>query len=110
MELLLALPVLLPLGGAGVTLLMRHHARIQLWMAILTLVAIFTVIESVNLPDRGIQQADYKVLRENRDLAVLIELGFITNPDDFSEIHSPEYKNQVGEAIANGLINYFHQP
>lgn len=43
MELLLALPVLLPLGGAGVTLLMRHHARIQLWMAILTLVAIFTV-------------------------------------------------------------------
>ena len=43
MELLLALPVLLPLGGAGVTLLMRHHARIQLWMAILTLLAIFTV-------------------------------------------------------------------
>lgn len=69
-----------------------------------------SLIESVNLPDRGIQQADYKVLRENRDLAVLIELGFITNPDDFSEIHSPEYKNQVGEAIANGLINYFHQP
>ena len=43
MELLLALPVLLPLGGAGITLLMRHYARIQLWMAILTLVAIFTV-------------------------------------------------------------------
>src|SRR5699024_3494783 len=43
MELLLALPVLLPLGCGGITRLMRHCARIQLWMAILTLVAIFTV-------------------------------------------------------------------
>ncbi|WP_246957886.1 Na+/H+ antiporter subunit D [Brachybacterium sp. Marseille-Q7125] len=43
MELLLALPVLLPLGGAAVTLILRHHARVQMWLAILTLVAIFTV-------------------------------------------------------------------
>ncbi|HEX6594058.1 MAG TPA: N-acetylmuramoyl-L-alanine amidase [Bacillota bacterium] len=69
-----------------------------------------SLIEAINLPDRGIQQADYKVLRENRDLAILIELGFITNPDDFSAIHTPDYKDQVGEAIVNGLINYFHQP
>ncbi|WP_226985845.1 Na+/H+ antiporter subunit D [Brachybacterium sp. FME24] len=43
MELLLALPVMLPLGGAAVTLLLRHHPRIQLWLTILTLVAILTV-------------------------------------------------------------------
>ncbi|MGO1355131.1 MAG: Na+/H+ antiporter subunit D [Brachybacterium tyrofermentans] len=42
-ELLLALPVMLPLGGAAVTLLLRHHARVQLWLTILTLVAILTV-------------------------------------------------------------------
>ncbi|MFC7456664.1 Na+/H+ antiporter subunit D [Brachybacterium sp. GCM10030267] len=43
MELLLALPVMLPLGGAAVTLLLRHHARVQLWLTILTLVAILVV-------------------------------------------------------------------
>lgn len=43
MELLLALPVLLPLGGAAVTLLLRHHLRIQLWVTILTLLVNFTV-------------------------------------------------------------------
>ncbi|MGP5305650.1 Na+/H+ antiporter subunit D [Brachybacterium alimentarium] len=42
-ELLLALPVMLPLGGAAITLLMRHHARVQLGLSILTLVAILTV-------------------------------------------------------------------
>ena len=43
MELLLALPVMLPLAGAAFTLLLRHYSRIQLWVAILTLTAIFTV-------------------------------------------------------------------
>ncbi|MGO2191241.1 Na+/H+ antiporter subunit D [Brachybacterium sp. AOP42-C2-15] len=42
-ELLLALPVMLPLAGAAFTLLLRHYTRIQLWVAILTLAAIFTV-------------------------------------------------------------------
>ena len=43
MELLLALPVMLPLGGAAVTLLLRHHVKVQLWLTILTLVAIVAV-------------------------------------------------------------------
>ena len=42
-ELLLALPVMLPLGGAAASLLLRHHARIQMWLSILTLVAILVV-------------------------------------------------------------------
>ena len=41
--LLLAVPVLLPLAGAALTLLLRHHHRLQLWIAILTLATIFAV-------------------------------------------------------------------
>lgn len=43
MELLLALPVVLPLAGAAATLLLRHRHRVQLWLAILTLAAILAV-------------------------------------------------------------------
>ena len=42
-ELLLALPVMLPLAGAAFTLLLRHYTKIQLWVAILTLASIFVV-------------------------------------------------------------------
>ncbi|MBB5830482.1 Na+/H+ antiporter subunit D [Brachybacterium aquaticum] len=42
-EMLLALPVMLPLLGAATTLLLRHHTKIQLWLAILTLVSIFVI-------------------------------------------------------------------
>lgn len=43
MALLLALPVMLPLAGAAFTLLLRHHHRVQLWIAILVLAAILAV-------------------------------------------------------------------
>lgn len=59
--------------------------------------------------DRGIRQGDYKVLRENSDLAVLIELGFITNPDELQSMQTSEFQNEAAEAITNGLINYFSQ-
>lgn len=42
-ELLLALPVMLPLAGAAFALLARHHARLQLGLAITTLVAVLGV-------------------------------------------------------------------
>ncbi|MDO5661768.1 MAG: Na+/H+ antiporter subunit D [Brachybacterium sp.] len=42
-ELLLALPVMLPLLGASFALLLRHHVRAQLWLTIGTLVAILAV-------------------------------------------------------------------
>ncbi|MGY5765625.1 Na+/H+ antiporter subunit D [Brachybacterium sp. DNPG3] len=56
MELLLALPVMLPLGGAAAALLLRHHPRVQLWLTILTLVAILTVAVTLGLrvPDAGV--------------------------------------------------------
>ncbi len=43
MELLLALPVMLPLVGAAITLLVRHHTRLQLGLAAVTLLAIFAI-------------------------------------------------------------------
>ncbi|WP_058234532.1 Na+/H+ antiporter subunit D [Devriesea agamarum] len=43
MSLLLALPVMLPLLGAGVALLLRHRLRLQLAMTIATLVAVLVI-------------------------------------------------------------------
>ncbi|WP_010532655.1 Na+/H+ antiporter subunit D [Brachybacterium squillarum] len=56
MNLLLALPVLLPLGGAAITLLLRHHPRIQLGLTVSTLVAILGVAITLGLvvPEAGV--------------------------------------------------------
>lgn len=51
--------------------------------------------------------ADFFVLRRNRVPAVLIEMGFITNPDELALLNSPEYQRKLGEAIAKGIENYY---
>ena len=61
----------------------------------------------VGLHDRGVHYGNYHVLRENSDLSVLIELGFITNPNDLFTIQTRKYQNNVAEAITSGLENYF---
>ncbi|ASK61966.1 N-acetylmuramoyl-L-alanine amidase [Virgibacillus phasianinus] len=63
--------------------------------------------KQVKLNDRGIHFGNYHVLRENSDLAVLIELGFITNPNDLFTIQTSEYQNNVAQAVTTGVKNYF---
>src|SRR5699024_2196431 len=67
-----------------------------------------TLTQMNSVYDRGIRQGDFKVLRENKDLAVLIELGFITNPGELENVQSPAFQDEAAKAITNGLINYFN--
>lgn len=67
------------------------------------------VSQYVQLNNRGIMQSNLQVLRENSDLSALIELGFLTNPFDFSTIQMAEYQQGVAEGITNGLIDYFNR-
>lgn len=61
----------------------------------------------LSLNDRGVQHDNYYVLRENNDASILLELGFITNQSDLNAITSSQYGTQVGNALAEGLKNYF---
>lgn len=65
--------------------------------------------QHVNLNNRGLMQSNLYLLRENRDLSVLVELGFITNPSDLANIQTADYQQGVAEGITSGLINYFNR-
>lgn len=62
---------------------------------------------SITLKDRGAQQADFYVLRENDENAILIELGFLSNPSEESIINSNSFREQATRGIYNGILNYF---
>ncbi|QBP40814.1 SH3 domain-containing protein [Paenisporosarcina antarctica] len=61
----------------------------------------------INLRDRGAQPGNYFVLRENRQLAILIELGFLSNPSEERAVTSEKFREQASLGIYNGVINYF---
>ncbi|WP_438311124.1 SH3 domain-containing protein [Sporosarcina sp. FA9] len=63
---------------------------------------------SVTLRNRGAQPGDYLVLRENRQNAILIELGFISNPGEELSVTTDIFREQASLGIYNGLLNYFN--
>jgi N-acetylmuramoyl-L-alanine amidase len=38
--------------------------------------------------------------------AILIELGFITNPQEEAKLHNPKYQEQIIKAIEEGVDEY----
>jgi hypothetical protein len=58
----------------------------------------------VSTKNRGIRSAEFYVLRNCRLPAVLVECGFLTNPVEAQHALTPEYREQVAEQIAAGII------
>lgn len=62
---------------------------------------------NLTLHNRGVMQGSYRVLRNNPAPSVILELGFMTNPNDLAVIQTEDYHNSVAEAVTDGLKSYF---
>lgn len=56
--------------------------------------------------DRGVKHARFLVLKEVNMPAVLVECGFLSNPNSERLIGTDRYLNQVAKGIAQSIINY----
>lgn len=57
----------------------------------------------------GVKKGDFYVLRENSQPSVLLELGFLSNPQEEQTVITLPYQEQATTGIYNGLISYFSQ-
>lgn len=54
--------------------------------------------------DRGVKRARFMTVLQNQNRpAVLIEAGFLSNPDEARLISSPAYRQKLAEAVANAF-------
>ena len=56
--------------------------------------------------NRGIKKARYYVLRNSRIPAVLIECGFLTNPQDAKRASGSEYRDRLARQIARAIVDF----
>jgi N-acetylmuramoyl-L-alanine amidase len=57
------------------------------------------------LRDRGVRRARFLgVLRPQQRPAVLLEAGYLSNPAEARRVAEPEYRQQLAEAVARGLL------
>jgi len=56
--------------------------------------------------DRGIKQAPFKVLTGVASPAVLVEVAFISNPEEEQKLLDGEFQNNVVQAVYRGLLSF----
>jgi len=59
------------------------------------------------LHKRHVEQAGFMVLKSVRVPSLLIETGFISNPEEAKKLSSEQYQAQLSRAIFNGINRYF---
>ncbi len=64
---------------------------------------------TLGLRDRGVKQAPFRVLMGARMPAVLVELGFLSNPEEEAALRRPDYQAELVDALVRAVIRFKRQ-
>lgn len=53
--------------------------------------------------------ATYYILKRSVSTTVIVECGFLTNPEEEALLQEETYQEQVAQAICNGILNYLSE-
>lgn len=65
------------------------------------------LVEGLGAQSRGIRRGDFYVLQASPVPAVLVELGYMTNPEEAARLARADYQRRAAAAVAEGLARYF---
>jgi N-acetylmuramoyl-L-alanine amidase len=64
------------------------------------------LVDGTQAVDRGTRAEQFYVVANVRHPAVLIEGGFLSNSDDIGKLTTEAYREQLAQAIADGILRY----
>ena len=65
------------------------------------------IVKNANMVNRGVKYGNYAVIRSIEMPAILVELGFISNPSDYAKLTSSEYLQIFAQSIYNGIEAFY---
>jgi N-acetylmuramoyl-L-alanine amidase len=68
-----------------------------------------SMTQALRIPNRGVKQAGFYVLGGAAMPAVLIEIGFVSNPREERRLKDSKYRDDIATAIFAGLAEYKRQ-
>ena len=68
------------------------------------------LVGGLSATDRGVKERGLYVTRHVRAPAVLVEGGFLSNPEEAKKLAGPAYRQRLAEAIAAGIVDYLNAP
>lgn len=67
------------------------------------------VVQALGFPDRRVRSDAFYVIKETLCPAILIELGYLSSPEEEKAIAAPTYPAKAAEGIRNGVFRFFWQ-
>jgi len=64
------------------------------------------LVQHAGLDNRGVKQAPFIVLKGLNMAGVLIEVGFISNPNEEKLLKTPEFREKVAQALSEAVKEY----
>lgn len=65
------------------------------------------LVAQLKRPDRGIRRNNFVVVKYNKMPAVLVEVGYLSNPTEERLLNNAQYQQRAAEAILAGVQEYF---
>lgn len=65
------------------------------------------LVDAIGTVDRGTQTSNFYVVKHTDMPAVLVEISFISNPDEERMLNSEEGVRRIAQGIADGIADYF---
>jgi len=58
--------------------------------------------------NRGVRENAFYVIRKARTPAILVEIGFLSNPTEGSNLTTDSYQEKIAEGLANGILKFMN--
>lgn len=66
--------------------------------------------DATGFKDRGARYGNFAVIRDTKMDAVLLEVGFISNPEEEQKLFDNDFQDRVALAVAKGICEYLGVP
>jgi N-acetylmuramoyl-L-alanine amidase len=66
------------------------------------------IVEAAGFTDRKVKKEKFRVISATTMPAVLLELGYLSNPKEEAEMYKEDFQNRVAAAVVRGIKDYLH--
>lgn len=66
-----------------------------------------SMVKDLALPDLGARYQNLALCRPTQMQAVLLEVAFVVNPDEYSHLINNEWQAKAAKSMLNGMLSYF---
>ena len=93
-------------GNSGISGTETYHSRTSIVGKELASYVHSQIISGTGATDRSVRGAGFYVTTKTSMPAILVETGYVTNPNEARNLSNPSYQKQMADAIAKGIDQF----